>query len=299
MNTSPTNMAGMVLAALILAVATGASAADAPPPPPAASAAPASSGPSGEVTASSGAIEVPGARVVLNLDSRYRFVDAAGLQRLYASRGAKFPFRSDTLGMILPSDPKSVEEGGWAVTVSYRERGHVNDIGADKLDAQVLLAQILKANDARKSAGPRFVDWAQPPHYDQAHHALSSALEARGAGGGGWLLRYDIRMLGRRGVLRLSIVSPASSLEDVSEVAADLIEQVGFAPGARYVDVLPSDPRAAISLADLVLLDEGAKPDAIRATKGWQWVAGVGSAGLLIAVLGFIASRSRRRRLAA
>ena len=84
--------------------------------------------------------------------------------------------------------------------------------------ARRLLAEmkkdVLEANPERKKAGygtVELVGWAAPPDYDQNAKKLYWAKELRFEGGGETTLNYNIRALGRRGVLVLNAVVASKS----------------------------------------------------------------------------------------
>lgn len=71
-------------------------------------------------------------------------------------------------------------------------------------------------------------------------------------------LNYDIRMLGRRGVLSLNMVSSISQLPDIRTAASNLGSAAAFKAGARYADFNAStDDKAEYGLAGLVAAGVG------------------------------------------
>jgi len=66
-------------------------------------------------------------------------------------------------------------------------------------------------------------------------------------------LNYNIRILGRRGVLVLNAVSSMSQLAEIEQVTPSILTAVDFQEGHRYVDFNPStDKVATYGLAALV-----------------------------------------------
>jgi uncharacterized membrane-anchored protein len=165
-----------------------------------------------------------------------------------------------TLGMIVPSEGSVLDSDSWAVVVTYDDDGYVKDSDAEKIDYTQLLKEMQESTRAaskeREKAGYRSIDlvgWATPPHYDQATHKMYWAKEIRFGGSRQTTLNYNIRVLGRGGVLVLNAVAPMSSLPEIEERVPALVRMADFNPGQRYTDFNHStDKVAAYGLAALV-----------------------------------------------
>src|SRR6185295_16936245 len=100
----------------------------------------------------------------------------------------------------------------WAVVLSYIDDGHVDDADARKIDYKDLMADMKKStdesNEERKKAGYgsiKLVGWATEPRYDSSTHKMYWAKELE-FGGEQHTLNYDVRVLGREGVLPMNAV---------------------------------------------------------------------------------------------
>jgi len=90
---------------------------------------------------------------------------------------------------------------------------------------------------ARRGQGQvELVGWAQPPHYDYATHKLYWARELKFGGDDQNTLNYDIRALGRRGVLSLNAVAAIGQLQHVERDMQAVLGFVEFNEGQRYTD---------------------------------------------------------------
>ena len=73
-------------------------------------------------------------------------------------------------------------------------------------------------------------------------------------------LNYDIRALGRRGVLAISFVSSIAQRDAVKAAGADIQDAANFAPGHTYADFdEDADEEAEFDIAELIVgksLDE-------------------------------------------
>jgi uncharacterized membrane-anchored protein len=165
-----------------------------------------------------------------------------------------------TLGMLMPTDKTPADPDCWAVTITSTEDGYVKDDDAGKINYSDLLKQMqqgtAEVNKDRKAKGYpaiELVGWAEPPHYDAATHKLYWAKELRVEGAGENTLNYDIRILGRRGVLVLSAIAGMNQLPEIRKEAPEILALVDFNDGNRYADFDPKvDKVATYGLAALV-----------------------------------------------
>jgi uncharacterized membrane-anchored protein len=97
------------------------------------------------------------------------------------------------------------------------------------------------------------VGWAAPPHYDAVTHKLYWAERLRFDGEDIDTLNYDVRILGRHGVLVLSVVAGMDQLDEIRQQTPQILGMVNFNQGNRYADYDPKmDKVAAYGLASLV-----------------------------------------------
>src|SRR5262249_34404158 len=97
------------------------------------------------------------------------------------------------------------------------------------------------------------VGWATPPQYDRETHKMYWARELATGPSVEHTLNYDIRILGRRGVLQLNAVAGMSQFAAIETRVKGLLPYVNFNEGHRYSEyVHGTDKRAAYGLAGLV-----------------------------------------------
>jgi uncharacterized membrane-anchored protein len=95
--------------------------------------------------------------------------------------------------------------------------------------------------------------WAAPPHYDKANHKLYWAKDLKVGDYPNHALNYDIRVLGRRGVLVLTAVAPMDEFTEVDKGMPDVLAMVDFQPGNTYAEFDPKiDKVAEYGLAGLI-----------------------------------------------
>lgn len=193
-----------------------------------------------------GHIRLPGGMASLSLPRGYRYLSPGDAERVLVSAWGNPP-GNDTLGMILGGPGEVLARDSWAVVVAYEEDGHVSDADAEDIDQAGLLAAMQAAsrasNATRLEAGfeeIELVGWAVPPRYDRAGHALHWAKELRFGNIPVNTLNYNLRILGRRGVLVLNLIATMPQLEEIESLIPEVLSMASFDPGHRYADF---DPR--------------------------------------------------------
>jgi uncharacterized membrane-anchored protein len=163
------------------------------------------------------------------------------------------------LGMLVPVNSMA-SIADYAFVVEYSDMGFVKDDDADAINYDELLQQLkkesLEANKERQEAGVAtmsLVGWAAVPYYDKAKNVLHWAKEYQVEGSEENTLNYDVRVLGRKGVLVLQAVSSIGELDSVKQNIDPLLKAVAFTDGNKYSDFNAStDDIAAWTIGSLV-----------------------------------------------
>lgn len=155
------------------------------------------------------------------------------------------------LGMILPAGAHALGDS-WAVVVEYQDDGHVSDEDAAEMDYGEMIREMQASteadNESRVAAGYGAVDlvgWAEPPHYDPASHKFYWAKELAFAGEEDHTLNYNIRVLGRTGVLVMNAVATMDDLATIGPAMEGVMAGTRFDEGQRYADFDPKSDRVA------------------------------------------------------
>ena len=203
-----------------------------------------------ELKYSTGDIVLPNKVATLRLGEKYHYLAPAEANQLLQAWGN--PPDEETQGAILPADVNPFGEGGWAVFLTYTDDGHIDDSDANEIDYDDLLKDMKEgvedSNDARKQAGyptMHLLRWAEPPRYDAATKKLYWAKEISSDEGQVHSLNYDVRVLGREGVLSMEAVAPMDQLEQVRTDMRPLLEVAEFNEGYRYAEFNAKTDRMA------------------------------------------------------
>ena len=206
-----------------------------------------------------GKITLPDGIATLDLPPNFRYLNPRDAEKMLVE-GWGNPPGAVTLGMIVPTGVNPLSAEGWGVIVTYDKDGHVKDNDADTIDYADLLKDMQQSiadnNPEREKAGyapMTLVGWAEKPSYDKANHKLYWAKELRSGTDKENGLNYNIRVLGREGVLVLNAIAGMAQIAQVKEEMKKVTAFTDFTPGHRYADFNSNtDKVAEYGLAALV-----------------------------------------------
>lgn len=180
------------------------------------------------------------------------FIFLDGNQTRAMMRKSGEPVSGNELGFLRPTN------GGWAVYFEFNDIGYIKDAEKEKLDAPKLLQSFKdgteQANKERiKNGVPplEVIGWDKEPIYDPTTHNLEWCLRARTEGQ--FLLNYNTRLLGRKGVMELVLVVDPEDLASTLPEYRKVIEGHQFTTGESYAEYRPGDKLAKYGLGALVL----------------------------------------------
>ncbi|HTL07364.1 MAG TPA: DUF2167 domain-containing protein [Chitinophagaceae bacterium] len=244
----------------------------------------------------------------LTIPTGFKFVDAIQSQYIL-ERIWRNPPDNKVLGMIV-SDSFHLNnlDADWAFVLTYEAMGYVKDDDADKIKYDELLADLKKsaeeANVERKKLGydeMHLVGWAAAPYYDKQNKVLHWAKEFRGNDEGEAAdntLNYEIRVLGRKGVLSMNAVATMAQLPEVKNKIPQVLHMAQFDKGYKYEEFDSGvDNVAAWTIGGLVAGKLLAKAGIlVYLLKFWKILA-LGIAGGFAAIKRFFSGRKKEDEL--
>jgi len=224
-----------------------------------------------ELKFQSGNISILEGRAELKLGDQFEYLDAADTRKLIVDYFHNPPDAGTHTGTIVPKGwGRKLFAGSWVAVLDWREDGYVKDADYDSLDFNKKLNELKEAShedsDERVRQGYSkmiLTGWAQPPHYDKATHKLYWA-KSFDDGEPPEQLNYDIRVLGRAGVLEVSIVSTMPRLAQIQTQAPSILGAIEFTPNNRYSDYKAGDKVAAYGIGGLIGIGVLAKVGAFK-----------------------------------
>ncbi len=145
----------------------------------------------------------------------------------------------------------------WVAFFSFDPVGYVKD--DEKLEAGDLLKSVTEgteeSNEERKRNGwdsIHVTGWAFQPQYDSGIKSLEWAFRLKGENSQGESINYNTRLLGRRGVMQVLLVTGPDKLQASVDDFKSKLPGFSFKGGDRYADFKSGDHVAEYGLAALV-----------------------------------------------
>jgi uncharacterized membrane-anchored protein len=213
----------------------------------------------------SGDVPIPGSGAILHLGHDYYFLPANEARLVLTEGWGNPPAQAEgVLGMVFPAG-RTFADDTWGAAITYEATGYVSDSDAASADYGAMMTEMqsgesaLNAERARQGFPARhLIGWAQTPTYDAGTHSIVWARNIQFENMAENTLNYDIRMLGRRGVLSLNMVTLMSGLAETRAAAQRFASAAEFTPGERYADYRSGDQVAEYGVAGLIAAGVGA-----------------------------------------
>lgn len=228
-----------------------------------------------------------GGMAEMDLPAGYRFVDQANCAAFMEDTG-NFP-SGDELGIVIStSAPK------WFAIYEFEDTGYIKDAAGEKMDADEILKGLQEgteaANEERKKRGwseIHVVGWESPPAYNPETQRLEWAIKASSSESGD-LVNSFTRVLGRKGVMKVTVVCDTADLPAVRQEFQGRMQAFNFTAGNKYAEYKSGDKVAAYGLAALILGGAAAKSGLLgklgkfivlivialgaAIKRGWEWL---------------------------
>lgn len=196
---------------------------------------------------------------VIQVPTGFRYLDPIQSERVLVDIWGN-PSGAGTLGMIVPENTGVTAAASWAFIITYDEMGYVEDDDAEDMDYDELLEELQKEtvteNEEREAQGYgpiTLVGWASKPFYDTEKKVLHWAKELKFGDDEENTLNYNVRVLGRKGVIILNAVAPMTAYAEVEKNIQPILSSFTYADGYKYSDFNPElDEVAAWTVGGLV-----------------------------------------------
>lgn len=159
----------------------------------------------------------------------------------------------EEVGLLAP------ETFEWFVVFEFSETGYVRDDEKNELDADAMFASIKKSNEeankVRKKKGftsLEIVGWETKPHYNELTHDLEWAIKGVDEDGY-YFVNHNIRLLGRKGIMKVTLVVDPRQLNMVLPNFRNRISEFSFQSGQKYAEYRQGDKVAEYGLTALVV----------------------------------------------
>jgi uncharacterized membrane-anchored protein len=190
-----------------------------------------------------------GKEATINVPRGFAYADKNGTKGLLEDGGN--PTNGQELAIVAPCN------FDWFVVFEFDDCGYVKDDEKDTLDADALLKAITKGTEAanrhrRKMGVPELhiTGWHMKPAYNPSTHNLEWAILGESAGE--QVVNYNVRLLGRRGVMEASLVAAPSQMRAALPGFRQLLAAFNYNSGNSYGDYVKGDKIAKYGLAALI-----------------------------------------------
>jgi uncharacterized membrane-anchored protein len=206
-----------------------------------------------------GKITLASGNAVLNVPEGFKYLNAEQSTFLLSKVWGNPP-QTGVLGMLFPKKGGAYADHSYAFVVSYEEMGFVKDDDADKINYDDMLKQLqteeVEENKERLAQGYgaiHMVGWASKPFYDKTNKVLHWAKNLSFADADENTLNYEVRILGRKGVLSMNAIASMSDLDSVKNDINKVLAMPSFTEGNTYKDFnSKTDNIAAWTIGGLV-----------------------------------------------
>ncbi|GAB3703861.1 DUF2167 domain-containing protein [Spirosoma flavus] len=209
-----------------------------------------------------GTIQLNDGKAKLTVPKGFKYLDAEQSKRVLVDIwGNPADIAASTQGMLFPVAGGPLADKSWAFNVTYDEMGYVKDEDADDINYNDLLGDMKEGTEEASKERVKngyesiaLVGWASAPYYDKTNKVLHWAKEIKfGDSATVNTLNYDVRILGRKGVMSLNAIASMDELPLVKQQIPGVIGSVTFESGNKYTDFDPKmDEVAAVGIGGLV-----------------------------------------------
>lgn len=219
----------------------------------------------------------------IDVPTTYIFINGKDYRAILKAQGE--PVNGRELGCLTPTNED------WSIVFEFSDIGYVKDDEKDQLNADKLLDSIKRgtaeANKERQRQGHSAIEvigWEVPPKYDSTTHNLEWAI--RGAVEGSPILNYNTRLLGRKGVMEVVLITQPDELPKTLPTFRNLLAAYTFNTGQTYAEYRPGDKVAKYGLAALVV---GGAAFGAAKLGAFAWLALLFKKGFKLIIVAFVA----------
>ncbi|KYP15727.1 DUF2167 domain-containing protein [Flavihumibacter sp. CACIAM 22H1] len=201
-----------------------------------------------ELTFHAGKLRFAEQSVRMKVPSGYYFIDANQSRYILETVWGNVP-DEEVLGMIVRSDflPSEINND-YSFVISYSPTGYIPTGQTTDFDHRELLEevqnQLQESNKKRLEKGFNALQaekWIMVPYFDSYKKAVYWATELKVNGSDESLVNYNLRLLGKNGVLKINAVGTIDQLPAIKKVLPYLLAQTSFIEGFRYEDYSPEE----------------------------------------------------------
>lgn len=205
----------------------------------------------------SGDVGRMGDQALIDVPDGYVFTGRDGTQRLMEAFGNLLS--DQEMGFVAPKLDEGNPDFDWFAVFEFDDIGYVPDDEKADLDPDEMLASMVEneklANEKRREMGYETLNllgWAMEPTYNEQTNNLEWAINLQ-SGGGDRVTNLNTRLLGREGVMKVTLVCDPEALTSTIPVYQEMLTSFGFQDGQRYAEYRKGDKIAKYGLTGLIV----------------------------------------------
>lgn len=207
-----------------------------------------------------GRVQIVGGDAYIDVPKNFKFLDGEQAEYVLTDLWGNPPSQELPEGLLVPIEGGVLNDVTYAIEVTYEDSGFVNDEDAKDIDYDELLESIKEDSELRNEylkeegyATFEIIGWAAPPHYDEINKKLYWAQEAKFGSAEENTLNYNIRILGRKGLVNLNAIGSMEILDLVEKEIPEVLASVHYNEGSKYSDFDSKyDKVAAVGIGGLI-----------------------------------------------
>jgi uncharacterized membrane-anchored protein len=189
-----------------------------------------------------GSINLSGGFAKLNVPEGFKYLNSEQSNYIITELWGN-PAQQGILGMLFPKDGGPFADSSYAFVITYDGAGYVKDDDADDINYDDMLKELQKdeieENKTRAAQGYgaiHMVGWATKPFYDKSNKVLHWAKNLKFADAETNTLNYEVRILGRKGILSMNAIATMDQLDMVKKDIDKVLKIPAFTDGNMYKD---------------------------------------------------------------
>jgi len=196
-----------------------------------------------------------GDKAQIQIPKDWRFTGSESTRKLMVMYGN--PATNRELGMLAV---EGIGDPPWII-FEFDPSGYVKDDEKDSLDADALLQSLkdgqIAGNEYRIKQGMdglEVLGWAIPPRYNPTTNNLEWATKIKsiGAPADAISINFNTRLLGRKGVMEVTLVCEPEELNDMIAAQEKILTGYSYIEGERYAEFKSGDKIAEYGLTALI-----------------------------------------------
>ena len=234
-----------------------------------------------------------GDQAELSLKAGQAFANAKDTQTLMEAMGNTIS--GHEVGLVRPL----AEHEDWLLVFEHHDVGFVKDDEKNSIDKNALFKSISEGteegNKRRKELGIsalHVTGWFEEPHYDATTHNLVWALRAKDDGGGE-VVNYNMRILGRTGYMSVVLIDEPAKLPTSKPIADRIMNGFSYKSGNKYAEFRSGDRLDEYGLTALIAGGAGAAAAKLGLFAALWKILAKGGKAIVVLVVGAIAGLKR------